>query len=36
VLALSDAPTGPNLLRYLQASRELDAVLRRIPSKNAA
>jgi hypothetical protein len=36
VLALSDEPTAPNLLRYLRASRELDAALRRIPSKSAA
>jgi hypothetical protein len=36
VLALSDEPTAPNLLRYLRASRELEAALARIPSKNAA
>jgi hypothetical protein len=36
VLALSDEPTALNLLRYLQASRELDAEPPRISSKTAA
>jgi hypothetical protein len=36
VRALSDAPTAPNLVRYLRASRELDAALPRISSKTAA
>jgi hypothetical protein len=36
VLALSDEPTPLNLLRYLKASRELDAAPPRISSKTAA
>jgi hypothetical protein len=36
VLALSDAPTASNLLRYLRASRELEAALARVGSENAA
>jgi hypothetical protein len=36
VLALSDEPTALNLLRYLQASRALEAAERRVQSKTAA
>ena len=36
VLALSDEPTALNLLRYLQASRALDAAEPRGQSKTAA
>jgi hypothetical protein len=36
VIALSDEPTALNLLRYLQASRELDAARPRVSSKTAA
>jgi hypothetical protein len=36
VLALSDEPTPTNLLRYLQASRVLEAARPRMSSKNAA
>jgi hypothetical protein len=36
VLALSDEPTALNLLRYLEASRALEAAERRVQSKTAA
>jgi hypothetical protein len=36
VLALSDEPTASNLVRYLQASRALEAALPRIASNTAA